>query len=107
MIRVTVWNEFKHEKEEEQIRRIYPQGIHQAIAEFLGKEEDITVRTATLDDPACGLTQEVLDDTDVLIWWGHMAHHLVPDEVAVRVQQAVLSGMWCCTADTIPKCLSC
>ena len=93
MIRVTVWNEFKHEKEEEQIRRIYPQGIHQAVAEFLGKEEDITVRTATLDDPACGLTQEVLDDTDVLIWWGHMAHHLVPDEVAVRVQQAVLSGM--------------
>lgn len=69
MIRVTVWNEFKHEKEEEAIRDIYPQGIHQAIAEFLGKEEDITVRTATLDDPDCGLTQEVLEQTDVLLWW--------------------------------------
>lgn len=93
MIRVTVWNEFIHEKTDAKCMEIYPKGIHSAIADFLGKEEDITVRTATLDDPECGLTHEVLADTDVLIWWGHMAHKKVPDEVALRVRDAVHRGM--------------
>ena len=92
MIRVLVWNEFKHEKVKENVAAIYPNGIHQAIADFL-QCDDITVKTATLDDENCGITKEVLDETDVLIWWGHMAHHLVPDEVAFLVRDAVLSGM--------------
>jgi trehalose utilization protein len=92
MIRVTIYNEFIHEKQDENVKKIYPNGIHQAIADFLQSEE-ITVRTATLEDPECGLTQEVLDNTDVLLWWGHVAHHLVPDEVARRVQESVLKGM--------------
>lgn len=93
MIRITVWNEYQHEKSEEAIRAIYPHGIHGAIAEMLEKEADFEVRTATLDEPECGLTQEVLDNTDVLFWWGHMAHHLVPDEIAFRVVKAVQDGM--------------
>jgi len=93
MIRVTVWNEYWHEKNNEDVAKIYPEGIHKAIAEFLGKEEDIEVRTATLDDPECGLTEEVLWNTDVLIWWGHCCHPMVPDEVAERVQNEVLKGM--------------
>ncbi len=93
MIRVTVWNEFRHEKSDEAVRAVYPEGIHGALKAFLGKEEDFTVRTATLDEPDCGLPQSVLDETDVLFWWGHMAHGDVPDEVAVRVQQSVLKGM--------------
>ena len=93
MIRVTVWNEYWHERAEAKIGEIYPRGIHGCLAEMLGKEEDFEVRTATLDDPECGLTQEVLDNTDVLLWWGHCKHEDVPDEVAKRVQTAVLSGM--------------
>ncbi len=93
MIRVTVYNEFHHEKTVEKVKSIYPQGMHKAIADFLEKEEDITVRTVTLDDPECGLTEEVLKDTDVLLWWGHVKHNDVPDEVAARVKHAVLSGM--------------
>ena len=92
MIKVTVFNEFRHEKESEAIRAIYPDGIHGAIKAGIADDE-IVVRTVTLDDPECGLTQEVLDDTDVLLWWGHMAHHEVPDEVAQRVRDAVHSGM--------------
>ncbi len=91
MIKVTVWNEYQHEKEGK-VKEVYPDGIHGALASFL-KSDEISVRTATLDDPECGLPQSVLDDTDVLIWWGHMAHQKVPDEVAQRVQNAVLSGM--------------
>ncbi|MBQ4066051.1 MAG: trehalose utilization protein ThuA, partial [Clostridia bacterium] len=92
MIKVTVWNEYCHERTEEAVRKIYPEGIHTAVAEFLGKEDDITVRCATLLDEECGLTQEVLDDTDVLIWWGHMAHREVPDELVQRLVTAVNAG---------------
>ena len=92
MIKVTIFNEFRHEKQKESIRTIYPDGIHGAIKAGI-EDEEILVRTVTLDDPECGLTQEVLDDTDVLLWWGHMAHHEVPDEVAQRVRDAVHSGM--------------
>ena len=77
MIKVTVWNEFVHEKTDENIKKIYPDGIHKVIADFLGKNEDMVIRTAVLSDPEHGLTDEVLNDTDVLIWWGHMCHHEV------------------------------
>ena len=93
MIRVLVWNEFQHEKTKENVAAIYPNGIHNTIAEFLGTNEDIVVKTATLDDENCGITKEILDETDVIIWWGHMAHAKVPDEVANLVRDAVNSGM--------------
>ena len=93
MIRVLVWNEYYHEKKHESVAAVYPNGIHGAIAEFLGKEEDIVVRTATLDDENCGITKEILDETDVIIWWGHVKHKDVPDEIAQMVRDAVLDGM--------------
>lgn len=93
MIRVTVWNEFIHEREYEGIRKVYPDGIHGCIADFLGKNEDITVKCATLDMPEHGLSEEVLEDTDVLIWWGHCAHDKVDDKVVERVKNHVLRGM--------------
>jgi len=92
MLRVTIWNEYAHEKTDERVREVYPNGIHNAIADFL-RSDDIEVRTATLDDEECGLTEEVLKNTDVLIWWGHMKHHEVPDAVAARVRDEVLKGM--------------
>jgi len=92
MIKVTVWNEFYHEVEHENIKAVYPDGIHNCIKDFL-QGEDFTVRTATLAMPECGLTDDVLDDTDVLIWWGHAKHGDVPDEIAKKVQQRVLKGM--------------
>ena len=91
-VRVTVWNEFRHEKSSEEVRAIYPDGIHEAIAAPL-RVAGLTVRTATLDEPEHGLTKEVLDDTDVLIWWGHMAHSEVSDDKVQEVVQRVLDGM--------------
>ena len=92
-IRVTVWNEYRHEKKSEAIAAIYPDGIHGAIAGFLSAQPNIETGTATLDEPEHGLTDEVLANTDVLIWWGHMAHKEVQDEIVDRVQQRVLEGM--------------
>ena len=92
MIKVTVWNENYHEKTNETVQKIYPNGMHNAIADFL-RSDEIVVRTATLDDEECGLTADVLAETDVLIWWGHTRHRMVPDEVAFRVCEEVRRGM--------------
>lgn len=92
-IRVTVWNEFRHEQEDERYAKVYPDGIHGAIAAGLRDREGIEVRTATLDEAEHGLSQAVLAETDVLTWWGHKAHGEVRDDVVDRVQQRVLEGM--------------
>lgn len=93
MIRVTIWNEFRHERMNDNVAKVYPEGIHKAIAGFLGKDKRFEVRTATLDEPENGLSEELLENTDVLIWWGHKAHEEVSDKVAFRVQKKVQQGM--------------
>ncbi len=89
---VLVWNENQHEKLDEKIAKIYPEGIHGCIKSFL-QCEDVNVTTATLDDENCGITKEILENTDVILWWGHCNHNDVPDSVAELVKEAVLSGM--------------
>jgi trehalose utilization protein len=95
IVRVTVWGENVHERNEPEVRALYPDGLHGAIAaglsELLG--DRVRVRTATQEQPEHGLTQDVLDETDVLTWWGHIAHEEVDDAVVARVHDAVLDGM--------------
>lgn len=113
-IRVLVWGENRHEQTGptpprgsgrreaasgggggERVRAIYPDGMHEtmrsAVEQHLG--ERVTVTTATLDEPEHGLTEEVLAGTDVLLWWGHMAHDEVADAVVDRVHSQVLAEM--------------
>jgi trehalose utilization protein len=92
-IRVTVWNEFRHEKKHEAVKKVYPDGMHTVIAKALEAESDMDVHTATLDEPEHGLSESVLSSTDVLTWWGHMAHKEVDDEIVERVRLRVLEGM--------------
>ncbi len=92
-LNVLVWNEFRHEKKSPKVAAIYPDGMHEAIAGFLRKDPSLAVRTAWLDQPGHGLGEEVLKQTDVLIWWGHRAHADVSDEVVARVRARVLEGM--------------
>ena len=92
MIRVTIWNEFRHEKKRADVKAVYPDGIHMALAKGLAAD-DLQIRTATLDDPEQGLADEVLDSTDVLMWWGHAAHNEVTDENVKRIVARVQSGM--------------
>ncbi len=93
MIRVTVWNEYIEEKLYEHVAKVYPEGIHNCIADFLSKDQEIQVRCVTLSMPDQGLSEEILNQTDVLIWWGHQAHDKVTDENANRVKEHVLKGM--------------
>lgn len=90
--RVLVWNEYRHERRDSAVAAIYPQGIHGAIAQGLGVH-GLDARTATLDEPEHGLTEAALAQTDVLIWWGHIAHGAVDDAVVERVRLRVLAGM--------------
>jgi trehalose utilization protein len=92
MTRVTIWNEYRQERESAEIAAVYPGGIHSAIADGL-REAGFDVRTATLDEPDHGLTDDVLATTDVLTWWGHAAHDEVDDAIVERVRRRVLEGM--------------
>lgn len=93
--RIVIWNEFIHERTVPVVGALYPQGIHGLLERVLRKRfgDDALIRTATLDEPAHGLPDSVLVDTDVLLWWGHAAHERVSDDVVERVQQRVLNGM--------------
>ncbi len=89
-IRVTVWNEYRHERNTESLAHAnYPNGIHATIAEFLGECDDLEIRTAVLDDPDHGIPNEVLDNTDVLVWWGHLAHDQVSDDRVEYIRKRV------------------
>jgi trehalose utilization protein len=90
--RVLVWNEYRHERNEPEVRAIYPDGMHAAIAGGL-RRHGLDVRTATLDEPEHGLSEAALAQTDVLVWWGHQAHREVRDDVVERVRLRVLAGM--------------
>lgn len=92
-IHVTVWGENVHEKKHAAVAEIYPRGMHEAIAEAVRELPDVEVRTATLDQPEHGLLERVLDQTDVLTWWGHAAHSDVSDKIVERVHKRVLEGM--------------
>lgn len=91
-ISVTVWNEYRTEQENDFVHTSYSDGIHTLLAEKL-RTRDFDVQTAVLDEPEHGLTDELLDRTDVLVWWGHDAHDEVRNEIVTKVRESVLDGM--------------
>ena len=93
MINVTIWNENIHEQQDEIVKKIYPNGMHNCIKEFLEKDKKLNVSTATMEEKDHGLTDAKLKDTNVLIWWGHIAHNEVQDKIVDRVCSRVLEGM--------------
>ena len=92
-IRVTIWNEYVHEREIPEIAKVYPKGIHGCLRSFLENESNISVTCVTLDMPHQGITAELLKNTDVLIWWSHAKQDEITDETVSLVKDAVLSGM--------------
>jgi len=96
MIKVTIWNENVHEREQnavgDYIRKIYPNGIHQYLKDAL-KADDLEIRAVSMDMPQQGLPESLLEDTDVLMWWGHVAHDQVDDALVARIQARIHKGM--------------
>ena len=92
-IRTLVWGENVHEQKNKAVAENYPKGMHGQIAALLGEDENIAASTVTLQDPEHGMTEAKLDQTDVLLWWGHAAHEKVDDAVVERVARRVWEGM--------------
>ena len=117
MIRVTIFNEFVQErlgrhtfdfigewseetrikmtKRADEIAEAHEGGaIHDTLKKIVEETGDVCVKhIGSVDMPECGLTEEVLEDTDVLLWWSHIAQEQVPYEVALRVRDHVQKGM--------------
>lgn len=114
MIRVTIWTEniqdrgdykmlgIPEDKPEmigwltkgvEEIAKVHPNGLKETLGDIFRQEDDMEVRTTSLEQPEYGLPDELLENTDVLVWWAHVAHQLVPDELAEKIHQRVLKGM--------------
>src|SRR2546426_11877062 len=93
-LRVTIWNEHVQERRDESVMRVYPKGMHEEIAAGLRPDLSgtVSIRHATLEEPEHGLTDEVLSETDVLTWWGHVAHDQGADEGVGRGHALVLEG---------------
>lgn len=85
-VRVLVWSEASAPK------NVYPNDINAAIAEHLSKQKNLIVKTASLNDPEQGLSQEALDNTDVLFWWGHKYHNKVEGAAVDRIIKRVKEG---------------
>ena len=94
-LRVTIWNEYIHERDNAAVRALYPDGMHAVLSAALSRVlgDSVQVQVATFDQPEHGLTYEALAETDVLTWWGHAAHARVADEIVDRVQKRVLDGL--------------
>jgi trehalose utilization protein len=90
-LQVLIWNEFRQERDD-RYRTVYPDGIHAALEDGLAAP-DLLIEVATLDEPEQGLSEQRLDETDILVWWGHIAHDEVADQIVDRVQKRVLAGM--------------
>lgn len=119
MIRVTVWYEYGQEagyfpeefapkeddpeklkdvqewlkKGAEKIKEVYPEGLMKTLIKGLEKNKDFQITYKTLYDEEYGLSDEVLDNTDVLVWWAHVMHDRLPDQVADKVVARIQRGM--------------
>ena len=91
-INVVIWNEFRHEKKEPAVAQIYPEGIHACIRDFLKEDDNLNITLAALDDPYQGLPDDLLNNTDVLFWWGHMSHGEVDDRLVEKIRNRVYEG---------------
>jgi trehalose utilization protein len=92
-IKVTVWNEYMDEQRAPGVVSVYPDGLHTTIADFLNRDGEISAGVSLITDTEQGLTEQVLDNTDVLIWWGHCHHDEVDDLYVKKVIDSVRRGM--------------
>jgi trehalose utilization protein len=94
-IRVVIWDERQPAQ-----KTVYPNFLGNYLAEYLtkvgaakpGREPEFVVMSVGLDDPDQGLPKEVLDNCDVLIWWGHQRHADVKDELVKDIVERIKKG---------------
>jgi trehalose utilization protein len=88
--KVVVWSEGTANVDDNS-KKVYPNDINTAIAEGLKPLEakGWQIVKAGLNDPSQGITDELLNSTDVLIWWGHKRHGEVKNELVDKIEKRV------------------
>jgi trehalose utilization protein len=86
-IRVVVWDEQQPAQQ-----KVYTNFLGNQIAAHLRRNNDLSVRSANLNEPNQGISQELLNQTDVLIWWGHVRQDDFPQSMADKIVDRVKTG---------------
>jgi len=83
-VRIVVWDERQPKQ-----KSMYEDFLGNHIADYLRKQEGFKVRSVGLDDPQQGLSEEILNNCDVLIWWGHVRQGEVSIETSQRIVERI------------------
>lgn len=86
-IRVLVWDERSDAQKEG-----YDNFLGNCIADHLKKNPAFSVSSVGLDDADQGIPDKILDNTDVLIWWGHIRHDEITTEKGKNIVNRIASG---------------
>ena len=91
--KVVVWSEGTANVDPKS-KVVYPNDINSAIAEGLQplEAQGWQIVKATLSDPDQGISDQLLNTTDVLIWWGHKKHGDVSDALVDKIDARVREG---------------
>ena len=104
-IKVTIWNEGRHEQLHREVQEIYPDRIDGAIAAGIA-HPDFEIRRGTLDDPDEGLPDSVLQMLTALMAfpvWTSMQTLDVDDEQRRRL----VAGLLSCAIRSAARCSNC
>lgn len=86
-VKVVIWDERQPKQ-----TSMYENFLGNHIADYLRKQGGFSVQSVGMDDPEQGLTDALLDNCDVLIWWGHRRQGEISIETAQRVVERVKAG---------------
>jgi trehalose utilization protein len=86
-IRIVVWDEQQLAQKE-----AYDDFIGNLLAKYLGSRPGLTGKSVTLKDPEQGLSADVLDNCDVLMWWGHQKHGDIRPETGKKLVGRIKAG---------------
>ena len=89
-VRVVVWDEQQPAQKE-----VYTNFLGNQIASYLRTLPDLSVTSVNLNDPDQGLSDAIITNCDVLVWWSHVKNKQVSTnkaaEIVGRIQQGKLS----------------
>ena len=86
-INVLIWDEQQSEQKE-----AYDKFIGEVIADHLDKNPKINTKSVSIDDSHYGLSDDLLDWSDIIIWWGHVRHDDIPDETVDKILKRLING---------------
>ena len=86
-IRVVVWDEQQAAQ-----KTAYTNFLGNQIAAHLKTVPGLVVKSVSINDPQKGLAAEVLDNCDVLVWWGHQKHTEISNDQAKEIVQRIKDG---------------